>query len=70
MRSFTICTLHYISLGAGTATGYGLDVLTSNLWQRQDFCRLHKVQGGSGSHPVSYPFDTGGDFSARKASGA
>jgi hypothetical protein len=62
MRSFTICTLHYISLGAGTAAGYGLDVRSSNLWQRQVPSRFHNVQAGSGAHPVSYPLDAGGRF--------
>jgi hypothetical protein len=33
----------------------------------RDFCRLHRVQAGTGTHPGSYPMGAGGSFPGDKA---
>jgi hypothetical protein len=50
----------------GRATDYGVRIPAG-----AGNCSLrHRVQTGSGAHPVSYPVGTGGSFPGGKAAGA
>jgi hypothetical protein len=64
--------------GAGIAQsvwrlGYGLNDQGSRVrfpaWAG-NFSPHHRVQNGAGTHPASYPMDTGGYFPGGKAAGA
>jgi hypothetical protein len=57
----------------GIALGYGLDDRSSRVrfpTGAENFSLHHRVQNGSGSHPVSYPKGTIGSFPGDKAVGA
>jgi hypothetical protein len=57
---------------AGIALGYGLDDRGSRVRfpaGTGNFSFHHRVQNGSGAHPVSYPMGTRGSFSGGKAAG-
>jgi hypothetical protein len=57
----------------GIALGYGLDDRGSSVRFSAgagNFSLHHRVQNGSGAHPVSYPMGTRGFFSGSKAAGA
>jgi hypothetical protein len=57
----------------GIALGYGLDDRGSRVRfpaGAGNFSLHHRVQNGSGTHPVSYPMGTRGSFSRDKAAGA
>jgi hypothetical protein len=46
----------------GIATGYGLDGWPSISGRDKIFLLCEGVQGGSGTHPASYPINTGSSF--------
>jgi hypothetical protein len=57
----------------GIALGYGLDDRGSRVRfpaGAGNFSLHHRVQNGSGTHPVSYPMGTRGSFPGSKAAGA
>jgi hypothetical protein len=60
------------NIGAGTATGYGLDDRGAGVrvLEGQEFSLLHVVQADFGAHPASYPLGTAGPFPVDKAAGA
>jgi hypothetical protein len=56
----------------GVALGYGLDDRGSRIRfpaAAGNFSLHHRVQNGSGAHPVSYPMDTRESFRGVKAAG-
>jgi hypothetical protein len=57
----------------GIALGYGLDDRGSRVRfpaGTGNFSLYHRLQNGSGAHPVSYPMGTRVSFSGGKAAGA
>jgi hypothetical protein len=57
----------------GVALGYGLDYRGSRVrfpTGAGNFSLHHRIQNGSGAHPVSYPMGTRGSFPGCKAAGA
>jgi hypothetical protein len=57
----------------GIALGYGLDDRGSRIRfpaGDENFSLHHRVQNGSGAHPVSYPMSTGDPFPEGKVAGA
>jgi hypothetical protein len=57
----------------GIALGYGLDDQGSRVRfpaGAGNFSHHHRVQNGSGAHPVSYPTGTRGSFPGGKADAA
>jgi hypothetical protein len=59
-------------MGAGIATGYGLDDrgVGVRVPVGSRIFTFHIVQTGSGFRPTSYPLDTGVSFPGGKAAGA
>jgi hypothetical protein len=71
--TFLICILETRNRDSavGIATGYGLDrrgVVVRDPVVKE-FSLLHVIQTGSGTHPTSYPMDTGGSFPEGQAAG-
>jgi hypothetical protein len=57
----------------GTALGYGLDYWGSRVRfpaGAGNFSLHHRVQNGSGAHPVSYPMGTRSSLPGGKAAGS
>jgi hypothetical protein len=57
----------------GIALSYGLDDRGSRVQFAAgagNFSLHHRVQNGSGAHPVSYPMGTSGSFPGGKAAGS
>jgi hypothetical protein len=57
----------------GIALGYGLDDRGYKVRfpaGAGNFSLHHRVQNGCGTHPASYPMDTGGSFLGGKAAAA
>jgi hypothetical protein len=50
--------------------GYALDSQGSIPGRGENFCLLHSMQAGSGSHLASYPMCIGGSFPGGKAAAA
>jgi hypothetical protein len=66
-------TLKSRDSSVGIALGYGLDdwgSMVRFLAGTGNFSLHHRVQNGSGAHPVSYPMGTKGSFPVGKAAGA